>query len=44
MRSTTVASNDIKIAYETFGAPGDRPLLLVTGLGDSLRRSELLAL
>jgi pimeloyl-ACP methyl ester carboxylesterase len=33
MRSTTVASNGIEIAYETFGAPGGRPLLLVMGLG-----------
>jgi len=29
----TVASNGIEIAYETFGAPDARPLLLVMGLG-----------
>jgi pimeloyl-ACP methyl ester carboxylesterase len=33
MQPLTVASNGIEIAYETFGAPGGRPLLLVTGLG-----------
>lgn len=33
MQFTTVGSNGIEIAYETFGAPGDRPLLLVMGLG-----------
>jgi pimeloyl-ACP methyl ester carboxylesterase len=33
MQSATVASNGIEIAYETFGAPGGRPLLLVMGLG-----------
>lgn len=33
MRSITVASNGIEIAYETFGAPSGRPLLLVMGLG-----------
>ncbi|MGH3811425.1 MAG: alpha/beta fold hydrolase [Pseudonocardiaceae bacterium] len=33
MQPTTVASNGIEIAYETFGAPGDRPLLLVMGVG-----------
>jgi pimeloyl-ACP methyl ester carboxylesterase len=33
MQSTTVASNGIEIAYETFGASGGRPLLLVVGLG-----------
>jgi pimeloyl-ACP methyl ester carboxylesterase len=33
MQSTTVVSTDIEIAYETFGAPGGRPLLLVMGLG-----------
>jgi hypothetical protein len=33
MGSITVAGNGIEIAYETFGAPGDRPLLLVMGLG-----------
>ena len=27
------ASNGIEIAYETFGAPNSRPLLLVTDLG-----------
>jgi pimeloyl-ACP methyl ester carboxylesterase len=32
MQSTTVDTS-IKIAYETFGAPGGRPLLLVMGLG-----------
>jgi pimeloyl-ACP methyl ester carboxylesterase len=33
MQSSTVASTGIEIAYETFGAPGGRPLLLVMGLG-----------
>jgi pimeloyl-ACP methyl ester carboxylesterase len=33
MPSTTVVNTGITIAYETFGAPGDRPLLLVMGLG-----------
>lgn len=33
MQSATVASNGIEIAYETFGAPDSRPLLLVAGLG-----------
>jgi pimeloyl-ACP methyl ester carboxylesterase len=33
MQPITVASNGIEIAYETFGAPGGRPLLLVMGLG-----------
>lgn len=33
MQSTTVVSTGIEIAYETFGAPGGRPLLLVMGLG-----------
>ena len=33
MQPTTVTSNGIEIAYETFGAPGSRPLLLVMGLG-----------
>ncbi|MGH3770086.1 MAG: alpha/beta fold hydrolase [Pseudonocardiaceae bacterium] len=33
MQPTTVASNGIEIAYETFGAPSGRPLLLVMGLG-----------
>jgi pimeloyl-ACP methyl ester carboxylesterase len=32
MQPTTVASNGIEIAYETFGEPGARPLLLVMGL------------
>lgn len=36
MQPSTVASNGIEIAYETFGAPGDRPLLLVMGLGAQL--------
>lgn len=33
MGFTTVASNGIEIAYETCGAPGGRPLLLMVGLG-----------
>jgi pimeloyl-ACP methyl ester carboxylesterase len=33
MGFTTVASNGIEIAYETCGAPGGRPLLLVVRLG-----------
>jgi pimeloyl-ACP methyl ester carboxylesterase len=33
MQSITVASTGIEIAYETFGAPGGRPLLLVMGHG-----------
>jgi len=33
MQSTTVVSTGIEIAYETFGASGGRPLLLVMGLG-----------
>lgn len=33
MQSTTVFSNGIEIAYETFGAPSGRPLLLIMGLG-----------
>ncbi len=33
MQSITVASTGIEIAYETFGASGNRPLLLVMGLG-----------
>ena len=33
MQPITVASNGIEIAYETFGASGGRPLLLVVGLG-----------
>lgn len=33
MPSTTVVNTGITIAYETFDAPGDRPLLLVMGLG-----------
>ncbi len=33
MHSTTAVSTGIEIAYETFGAPGGRPLLLVNGLG-----------
>jgi pimeloyl-ACP methyl ester carboxylesterase len=36
MQPITVASNGIEIAYETFGAPGDRPLLLVMGLGGQM--------
>jgi pimeloyl-ACP methyl ester carboxylesterase len=31
--SGTVTANGIEIAYETFGAPSGRPLLLVMGLG-----------
>lgn len=38
MQPITVASNGIEIAYETFGAPGDRPLLLVMGLGGQMKR------
>jgi pimeloyl-ACP methyl ester carboxylesterase len=33
VQPATVASNGIEIAYETFGAPDARPLLLVMGLG-----------
>jgi pimeloyl-ACP methyl ester carboxylesterase len=33
MQYTTVVSTGIQIAYEIFGAPGSRPLLLVNGLG-----------
>jgi pimeloyl-ACP methyl ester carboxylesterase len=33
VQPTIAASNGIEIAYETFGAPDSRPLLLVTGLG-----------
>jgi pimeloyl-ACP methyl ester carboxylesterase len=33
VQPATVVSNGIEIAYETFGAPGARPLLLVMGLG-----------
>ena len=33
MQPTLAAGNGIEIAYETFGAPDSRPLLLVTGLG-----------
>ncbi|MEV4162664.1 alpha/beta fold hydrolase [Nonomuraea dietziae] len=29
-------SNGIEIAYDSFGAPGDRPLLLIMGLGSQL--------
>ncbi len=29
----SVRANGIEIAYETFGRPGDRPLLMITGLG-----------
>ncbi|MGB7796618.1 MAG: alpha/beta hydrolase [Pseudonocardiaceae bacterium] len=36
MQPITVASNGIEIAYETFRAPGDRPLLLVMGLGGQM--------
>ncbi|MEU9830856.1 alpha/beta fold hydrolase [Streptosporangium sp. NPDC048047] len=31
--TTRVRANGIEIAYETFGSPGDRPLLLIMGLG-----------
>lgn len=31
-----VAANGIEIAYETFGSPGERPLLLVMGLGTQM--------
>lgn len=33
VKPTIVASNGIEIAYETFGAPDSRPLLLVADLG-----------
>jgi pimeloyl-ACP methyl ester carboxylesterase len=33
MQSTTVVNTGITIAYETFGSPEGRPLLLVMGLG-----------
>jgi pimeloyl-ACP methyl ester carboxylesterase len=33
MQPITVATNGTEIAYETFGASGGRPLLLVAGLG-----------
>ncbi len=33
MQSSTVVNTGIDIAYETFGAPDGRPLLLVMGLG-----------
>ena len=36
MQATTVSSNGIEIAYETFGAPGGRPLLLVMGIGSQM--------
>jgi pimeloyl-ACP methyl ester carboxylesterase len=36
MHSTTAASNGIEIAYETFGAPGGCPLLLVMGIGGQM--------
>lgn len=36
MRSTTVVNTGIDIAYETFGAPEGRPLLLVMGLGGQM--------
>ncbi|GAA3425442.1 alpha/beta fold hydrolase [Streptosporangium sandarakinum] len=31
--TTRVRANGIEIAYEAFGSPGDRPLLLIMGLG-----------
>jgi pimeloyl-ACP methyl ester carboxylesterase len=31
-----VPANGIEIAYETFGSPGDRPLVLVMGLGTQM--------
>ncbi|MEU6725735.1 alpha/beta fold hydrolase [Nonomuraea wenchangensis] len=34
--TTRVAANGIDIAYESFGAPGGRPLLLIMGLGAQL--------
>jgi pimeloyl-ACP methyl ester carboxylesterase len=33
VQPTIAASNGIEIAYETFGTPDSRPLLLVAGLG-----------
>jgi pimeloyl-ACP methyl ester carboxylesterase len=33
---TQIDANGIQIEYETFGAPGDRPLLLTMGLGAQL--------
>jgi pimeloyl-ACP methyl ester carboxylesterase len=33
---TIAAANGIEIAYETFGSPGGRPLLLIMGLGAQL--------
>ncbi|MEV6152963.1 alpha/beta hydrolase [Nonomuraea sp. NPDC052129] len=34
--TTLAAANGIEIAYETFGSPGGRPLLLIMGLGAQL--------
>src|SRR3712207_9593543 len=33
---TTTTVGDIELAYETFGDPGDTPLLLVSGLGSQM--------
>jgi pimeloyl-ACP methyl ester carboxylesterase len=34
--SGVVPANGIQIAYETFGEPGGRPLIMVMGLGASI--------
>ncbi|MBB5136562.1 pimeloyl-ACP methyl ester carboxylesterase [Thermocatellispora tengchongensis] len=34
--TSRAAVNGIEIAYETFGRPGDRPLLLIMGLGSQM--------
>jgi pimeloyl-ACP methyl ester carboxylesterase len=36
VQPTLAAGNGIEIAYETFGAPDSRPLLLVAGLGTQM--------
>lgn len=36
MTVQSAAANGIELAYETFGDPGDRPLLLVMGLGTQM--------
>ena len=43
----TTTVGDIELAYETFGDPGDTPLLLISGPGfadDQLRRRALAGL